>query len=138
MYGTTTVTVSEVHPAPYAQTVQTRFHTLSADQPEDHDGFNTGPAPYDFLCAALGACTNQTLRMYATQKGWPLTHVSTVVHYTKVPTHTGDKRDTFSRTITLDAPDLTEEQRQRLLEIAAKCPVGRTLQSTADIHDKLS
>lgn len=137
-YGTTTVMVEEVHPAPYAQRIVTQHHTLAADQPEDHDGFNTGPAPYDLLCAALGTCTNQTLRMYATRKGWPLTHISTTVHYTKTTTPQGEKHDTFTRTITLQAPTLTEDQRLRLLEIAAKCPVGLTLQGSTGINDSLA
>ena len=138
MYGTTTVMVEEVHPAPYAQRIVTRHHTLAADQPEDHDGYNTGPAPYDLLCAALGTCTNQTLRMYATRKGWPLQHVQTTVHYTKTTGPAGEIRDTFTRTITLTAPTLTEDQRHRLLEIAAKCPVGRTLQGSASISDAMA
>ncbi|TKW60620.1 MAG: OsmC family protein [Blastochloris viridis] len=134
----TLATVTEVHPAPYAQSVNVSGHTFAADEPEHMNGYNTGPAPYDLLCAALGCCTNMTLRMYATQKGWPVTHIETVVTHEKITDDVNLKRDVFTRTIKLNAPELTEEQRQRLLEIADKCPVSRTLQNTAQITDTLA
>ena len=134
----TVATVTEVHPAPYAQSVSVGGHTLAADEPESMNGYNTGPAPYDLLCAALGCCTNMTLRMYATHKGWPLTHIETIVTHAKIPAEDGTQHDSFTRTITLTAPELTDEQRQRLLEIADKCPVSRTLQGQARITDHLA
>lgn len=126
------VTVSEATPGPYAQSAQTGPHSLVADEPASMSGHDTGPTPYEYLCTALGACTNMTLRMYANQKQWPLQHVTTVVRHEKVTQLNNLKQDIFHRTLTLQGP-LTEEQRQRLLEIAERCPVSRTLQST-DIH----
>lgn len=132
------ITTSEVSPQPYAQTISVGgTHTLSADEPAEVTGHDTGPAPYELLNAALGACTNMTLRMYANQKGWPLEHLSTVVTHEKVPAEDNLKRDVFHRAITLSGP-LTDEQRQRLLEIADRCPVSRTLEGNATLNSSLA
>ena len=94
-------------------------------------------SPYGFLSAGLGACTSMTIRMYARRKGWPLAHVSVDVSHDKV--HAQDaasasdaKVDRWTRRITLQG-DLTTEQRKRLLEIADKCPVHRTLERSSTI-----
>lgn len=125
------VTVSESQPKPYGQAIGVGPHTLHADEPETMLGRDSGPSPYELLKAALGACTNMTLRMYAAEKGWPLTHVATVVTHEKITDETSPKRDVFHRQIILTGPDLTAEQRVRLLEIADKCPVSRTLEGNA-------
>ena len=113
---------------------------LTSDEPPDVEGgTGTGPTPYDLLGAALAACTTMTLRLYADRKGWPLEAATARVEHEKVhaidcahcETEEG-KVDRFTRTLHLAGP-LTREQRQRLVEIAARCPVHRTLESEVDI-----
>ena len=94
---------------------------LRADEPVDRGGADTGPEPHEWLLSALGACTSMTLRLYAERKGWSLKGVQ--VRLTGGP---ADGRYAITRHITMDG-DLDAEQRQRLLEIADKCPVHRTL-----------
>ena len=110
-------------------------HHLLADEPLAYGGTNRGLSPYGLLSAGLGACTSMTIRMYARHKKWPLDHVSVDVSHDKVhaqdaKTAVGDKIDTWHRRITLKGA-LTEDQRARLLEIADKCPVHRTLEGSA-------
>ncbi len=116
-------------------------HTL-ADEPASFGGTDRGMSPYGFLAAGLGACTSMTIRMYARRKKWPLTHVSVDVTHDKV--HAEDaakvdshKVDQFRRVVHLDG-DLDADQRQRLLEIADKCPVHRTLGHRSDIVTELA
>jgi putative redox protein len=127
------VVVAEVGFGRYAQVVYDGKHRLTADEPAEAGGLDTGPDPYGLLMAALGACTSITLRMYADRKGWPLRHVAVRLRRSKVhavdsagcETKTG-KIDRIEREIELGG-DLSEEQRRRLLEIADKCPVHETL-----------
>lgn len=109
-------------------------HALVADEPESVGGTNLGPTPYDLLNAGLGACTVMTLRMYADRKGWPLKSVTARLKHAKV--HAEDcatcenkpaKIDQIDREIELEGP-LDASQKKRLLEIADKCPVHRTLE----------
>lgn len=110
-------------------------HALRADEPESVGGDNFGPNPYDLLLASLGACTAMTIRMYADRKGWPLEDV--FVHLAHNKKHATDcnscettsgKIDHIEKSIEI-VGDLDEAQRKRLLEIADKCPVHRTLHS---------
>lgn len=94
---------------------------LRADEPVDKGGADTGPEPHEWMLSALGACTSMTLRLYAERKGWPLRGVR--VTLTGGP---ADGKYAITRRIAMDG-DLDAEQRQRLLEIADKCPVHRTL-----------
>ena len=119
-------------------------HTLRADEPRGVGGDDTGPTPYGLLSAALGACTTMTLRMYADQKEWPLEKVAVTIAHEKI--HAGDceacetkhgKIDRFERRLRIDGPTLTEEQRARLLEIADRCPVHRTLHSEVEVRTRL-
>ncbi|MEM6940786.1 MAG: bifunctional alpha/beta hydrolase/OsmC family protein [Pseudomonadota bacterium] len=136
------VRVSEADPKGFLQDVQSGPHHHSvADEPMAYGGTNQGMSPYGFLSAGLGACTSMTIRMYARRKGWPLSHVSVDVHHDKV--HAQDAElgqaaqvDVWHRRIRLDG-DLTAEQRQRLMEIADKCPVHRTLERASKVVTEL-
>lgn len=120
------VVVSENGRGRYQQTVCSGRHTLIADEPAVLGGADAGPAPYDYLLAALGACTSMTLRMYAEIKNLPLTGVSVQLTHEKVEVADKGKVDRIERIITLSG-DLSPQQRIRMLEIANKCPVHRTL-----------
>lgn len=135
--------VSEIDAAAFTQTINSAGHELIADEPLSFGGSNLGPSPYDLLISGLGACTAMTIRMYARHKKWPLTHVSVQLKHDKV--HAKDcedcetkdgKIDTITRVVELTG-DLTDEQRKRLLEIADRCPVHRTLQSEIRINTNL-
>jgi uncharacterized OsmC-like protein/alpha/beta superfamily hydrolase len=127
----------------YRTEVTAGRHALVADEPESVGGTDAGPTPYDFLLTALGSCTGMTLRMYADRKDWPLEEAR--VHLSHEKVHATDcdhcdvedgKIDRIRRQIELTG-DLTPEQRERLLEIANKCPVHRTLHSEIDVQSAL-
>jgi putative redox protein len=129
------VVVEEAGGGRYEQDVYLGHHFLKADEPEAFGGGDVGPSPYEFLLAGLGACTSMTLRMYAERKSWPLKHVRVSLSHEKI--HAEDCRtcetktgmiDRIERLISIEG-DLDETQRARLLEIADKCPVHRTLHS---------
>lgn len=118
-------------------------HALVADEPASVGGTNTGPTPYDLLAAALGACTSMTLRMYADRKDWPLTAATVRVRHRKI--HAADcdhceentaKIDHLDREVYLEGP-LDEAQQARLLEIANRCPVHRTLEGDIVVETRL-
>jgi putative redox protein len=105
----------------FAQDIQVAGHRLRADEESEKGGDNSGPAPHELLLAALGACTAMTLKVYAERKGWPLRDVSVTLNGAS-----GDGGFSITRQLRIEG-DLDEEQRQRLIEIADKCPVHRTL-----------
>ena len=121
--------------AELAQEIVVGRHHIAADEPVSVGGTDTGPSPYDFLLAALGACTSMTVGMYARRKGWPLEEATVNLRYAKV--HAIDCAECETKEGMLDrieldihfAGSLTDEQRSKLLEIANKCPVHRTLTS---------
>ncbi|MEI5098309.1 OsmC family protein [Streptomyces sp. PmtG] len=128
------VVVAENGVGPYGQRVTTGRHVLVADEPEPA-GTDSGPDPYRLLLSALGACTSMTVRMYAERKGWPLEHVTVSLRHERVPAADrteGGPGDHITREIRL-VGDLSAEQRQRLIGIAEKCPVHRTLTSPTRI-----
>jgi len=127
------VRVAEAGEGRFAQLIEAGRHRLRADEPVAAGGDDSGPGPYDLLLAGLGACTSMTVRMYAEQKKWPLQRVTVDLKHDKV--HATDcaecetregKIDKIGRVLTLEG-NLDDSQRQRLLEIANKCPVHRTL-----------
>ena len=103
----------------YTNDVKTTRHHLYADEPESYGSADLGPTPYEYLCAALGACTSITLRMYAERKKWPVTNISVTVNHTKETHGDGITRDVFTRDIALEG-DIDETQRARMIEIANK------------------
>ncbi|MDE1151309.1 MAG: OsmC family protein [Micavibrio sp.] len=131
-----TVTVSETGKGTFTQEVTAGKHTITTDEPEDIGGDDDGPNPYDMLLGALGSCTSMTLRMYANQKQWPLEKVSVTLTHHKEAGADNKKVDVITRDIKLEGP-LDETQRARLLEIANKCPVHRTLESKPTIISAL-
>ncbi|WP_099823948.1 bifunctional alpha/beta hydrolase/OsmC family protein [Oceaniglobus indicus] len=136
------VRVSEADPEGFLQdiTASTGAHVL-ADEPVDFGGTGRGLTPYGLLAAGLGACTSMTLRMYARRKEWPLRHVSVDVTHDRVHAEDAAKKnkhaDTFTRTVRIEG-DLDPAQRERLLEIAGRCPVHRTLEKGATVVTRLA
>ena len=140
----TVVTVEESGTGKFTQTLHSGPHQLVADEPEEYGGNNEGPGPYEYILMGLGACTNMTIRMYADRKKIPLERVRVILSHQKI--HAEDcvdceskegKIDEIVREITLEG-DLTGEQRQRLLDIANRCPVHRTLTSEIVVRSRLS
>jgi len=137
------VTVAETREGKFAQEVRVGRHQLRADEPVDAGGTDTGPSPYDFVLAGLGACTSMTIRMYADLKKLPLDKVTVRLRHDKV--HAADCADCETREGRIDrierevelAGNLDESQRAKLLEIANKCPVHRTLHSEIWIPTRL-
>jgi putative redox protein len=128
----------------YRTEVLANGHPLTADEPESVGGTNAGPSPYELLSAALGSCTTMTLQMYARRKEWPLEAAEVRIRHAKVhcedcesSDRPGSKIDRFERELRLEGP-LDDAQRQRLLEIADRCPVHRTLTSEVEIRTKLA
>tara|TARA_R110002096_G_scaffold242836_10_gene434710 strand:+ start:5498 stop:6709 length:1212 start_codon:yes stop_codon:yes gene_type:complete len=123
--------------------VLTGGHRLVADEPISSGGTDDGPSPYDYLTAGLGACTAMTLRLYADHKKWPLDSVEVRLRHEKIDAadcddceSTEGKVDLIERDLHLEG-DLTQEQRDRISEIADKCPVHRTLESEVRIRTRL-
>ena len=136
-----TVTETEVR---LRQRIESGRHVLVSDEPREAGGSDAGPDPYALLLAALGSCTSMTLRLYADRKKWPLEGI--VVRLTHERSYardcenceTGDARiDRIVRSISLSGP-LSEEQRRRLIEIAEKCPVHRSMLGPKEIVTRLA
>lgn len=115
------VVVADTGEGKLTQAVMIGRHVLRGDEPVDAGGDDLGPAPHEFLLAALGTCTAMTVKMVATRKGWPLEHVEVHLRRGKI-----DAATLIVRDIILDGP-LDEDQRKKLLEVAEKCPVHKTL-----------
>lgn len=123
----------------FTQEIAIGPHRLVVDEPPEVGGTDQGPTPYDLLLAALGSCTSMTVELYARRKGWPLEGVTARLRHTRI--HATDcaecaskegKIDRVELDVELSGP-LSEEQRSKLLEIAEKCPVHRTLVSEINI-----
>lgn len=138
--GTVTVRGSA---AGFTQEIAVGRHRIIADEPMSVGGTDSGPTPYDLLLAALGSCKSMTVAMYARRKGWPLEAVTVRLRHSRI--HAADCEACEVTESLLDHIDcevefsgaLRQEQRVRLLEIADKCPVHRTLTSKIHIHTHL-
>ena len=137
-----TVTVTGTGAGSYTQHITAGSHQLVADEPRPV-GADAGPTPYDLLLAALGACTSMTVRMYADRKGWPLTDVRVTLQHKRIHAEdcahcefTKGLINRIDKDIEL-VGDLDATQRQRLLQIAERCPVNQTLISEIDISTVL-
>lgn len=119
----------------FTRAIYTEQHQWFADEAKQLGGDDYGPNPYEMLMASLGACTSMTMRMYANRKVWPLDDVRVALTHRR-ENRDGASVDVFERVIDV-AGELTEEQRQRLLEIANKCPVHKTLAGQIDIQTQL-
>jgi putative redox protein len=137
------ISVRETGANKFTQEIKVGDHILVADEPVANGGNDLGPSPYDFLLAALGSCTSMTLRLYANLKKIPLEGVLVKLQYNKI--HAQDCENCEDKHALIDHIDrqielkgnLTEEQRKKLLDIANKCPVHRTLTSKIEITTKL-
>ena len=126
-----------------AQEIVAGDHRWRSDEPAPF-GTDTGPSPYDLLLASLGACTSMTLRLYAQRKGWDLQRVTVRVRHSRI--HAEDCNDCETKEGYLDRIDreieltgrLDDDQKRRLVEIAERCPVHRTLKSEINIRTSLA
>jgi putative redox protein len=136
------VVVRETRNSKFQQTVAVGSHRMLADEPVAAGGEDTGPGPYDFVLAGLGACTSMTMRMYADRKSLPLEQVTVTLKHSKI--HAEDCAECETKEGMLDQIDrviaiegaLDAEQRKKLMEIADKCPVHRTLKSEIRIQTR--
>jgi putative redox protein len=137
------VLVASTGDAPFEQQLLDGRHVLTADEPVKVGGGDAGPGPYELLLMALGACTSMTVKMYAARKGWPLEGAEVRLRHYRV--YNRDCADCEDKDALIDRVDrslrligpLSSEQRSRLLEIADKCPVHRTLQAGVEIRTAL-
>ena len=124
----------------FLQDVVAGKHQLRADEPADVGGTDAAPGPYDYLLIALGVCTSMTVGLYARRKQWPLENITVSLSHSRI--HSRDCEECETKEGILDRIDtrveltgpLTPEQRAKLLEIAGKCPVHRTLKSEINIR----
>ncbi len=135
--------VVRIGPKGFLTEIRAGNHEFLADEPASVGGDDRGPTPYDLLVASLGACTAMTMRMYADRKGWPVKEIRVhLTHEQVYPSEAPDddekprKMDRVERLIEIEG-DLSSEQRKKLLEIAEKCPVHRTLHNDLRIDTKL-
>ena len=115
------------------QDVEIREHHLTADEPPDHGGEDSGPSPQELLAASLASCTAITMEMYAQRKGWDVGEVVVDVDYE--PAQRGSPTK-FHMEVELPK-ELPEEQREKLMQIAAKCPVHRTLEGEVMFDERV-
>jgi len=116
----------------YATAITTGHHQFTADEGPELGGKDAGPAPYDLLTSALGACTVITLRMYAERKQWPVTSVQADIHFKRGD----DKVESIDRVLRIEGADA--DQKKRMAEIAERTPVTLTLKRSLDIRTTLA
>ncbi len=124
-----TAHVKENGQGSFGVTIDVSGHELHGDEPAAHGGNGSGPSPYDMLLAALGSCTAMTVRWYAKRQNWPLESVEVnLTHRKEAAEGQTKKTDIFEKQVILRGKALTEDQCDKLYEVAAKCPVQRTLE----------
>ena len=116
----------------YATDITAGHHKLMVDEGPELGGKDAGPAPYDLLTSALGACTVITLRMYAERKQWPVTAVHADIHFVRQ-----DKVESIDRTLRIEGA-VDDEQKKRMAEIAERTPVTLTLKRSMEIRTRLA
>ena len=129
--------------AGFAQEIEIGSHELFADEPVSYGGTDTGASPYDLLLAALGSCTSMTIGLYARKRIWPLESITVSLRHSKI--HATDCEECETKEGKIDRIELdiqltgslTAEQRAKLIEIAGKCPVHRTLTSEINIKTRV-
>jgi len=144
MADKTIVEVRETGTGTFTSSVKMGAHELVADEPESVGGDDRGPNPYDLLLASLGACTVMTLRMYARRKEWPVERIAVRLSHDKI--HAKDCEECETKTGYIDRiekdltveGDLDDAQRKRMLEIADRCPVHRTLTQEKRVTSRLA
>jgi putative redox protein len=124
------ILVTDSGQKPWGQVLMDSTHLLFADEGERLEGKNTGPTPSDLVLMGLGACTAITCRMYAARKGWQIDRIAVRLRYKS------DDHMSISRVIELDGP-LDTEQRQRIFQIAEKCPVHKILTQSVAVATEL-
>ncbi len=133
--------IVETEDEPYEVTNWSESHRWTADEPVNHGGQDRGPDPYDYLLGSLGSCTAMTVRMYCERKDWPLEKVRVHLEVERVHSEDCEECEDETRKVTdlsLQVKvhgDFTDEQRERVLEIARKCPVRRTLEGRLNISE---
>src|SRR4051812_36191644 len=127
------VLVEETGGGAFQVRIHTGEHSFLMDEPVEFGGLSSGPSPFDMLGAALGGCTLMTLKLYAQRKGWTLERLSVRVTHRK---GSPDARDVFDREIQLSG--VTIEQREKLLQIAQRCPVHLMLDRGADVSTSVT
>lgn len=126
------MTTASIGSENYTVKLQNGRHEFLADEPLDKGGSDAGPGPDELLEAALASCTAVTLRMYAERKQLPVAEIEVTVSLQRI-----EKKTVFTKAIKVNG-DVSEEQRKRLLEIAALCPVSRTLLNEVEINETIS
>lgn len=117
----------------YQTIIKTEKNILVSDEPESHGGEDIGFSPLELMASALGSCTAITLRMYAERKKWPLEDVRVEVIFER-----DEEKNTSSFDCVIELTgDLTENQKQKMLEIAAKCPIHKTLKNPIEVSTEL-
>lgn len=125
------MTTASIASTAYRAEIRNGRHELTADEPLNLGGGDTGPTPDELLEAALASCTAITLRMYANRKEWPVTEINVAVYLERK-----DDKAIFSRNIQIEGT-IDEAQKERLLQIAKACPVSKTLSGSIDINTQI-
>ena len=119
----------------YRSRLTMRGHTLHGDEPVENGGKDAGPTPTELVLSGLASCTVATLRMYADKKGWNVDKIEVELSIESIKTETGQSAEIES--VVSITGDVTEEQKERMLEIARKCPVHKLLTNPIQISSKL-
>jgi len=130
------VTVTERPGGKYTLDVDNGRHKLYADEPLSYGSADLGPSPFEYLCASLGSCTAITLRMYAGRKEWDIENISVTVTHSIRKLSDGESKNVFTRILNVTG-NLDEAARDRLVDIANKCPVHKMLEHGNIIETRL-